>query len=102
MEQRLSILTLGVDGLPAMRDFYVRRFGWAPVAENKDIVFFKLNGSLLSLFDKEALVQDADVEQDGGGPRTFSLAYIVETEEEVDGLFALLESRGVNIVKRPQ
>ena len=47
-------------------------------------MFFKLNGSLLSLLDKEALAQDADVEQDGGGPRTFSLAYIVETEEEVD------------------
>lgn len=102
MEQRLSILTLGVDNLPAMRDFYVRGFGWTPVAENKDIVFFKLNGSLLSLFDKEALAQDADMEQDGGGSRTFSLAYIVETEEEVDELFALLESRGVNIVKRPQ
>src|SRR5215217_2691267 len=33
MEQRLSILTLSVDDLVAMRDSYVEKFGWTPVAE---------------------------------------------------------------------
>ena len=102
MEQRLSILTLGVDDLAAMRNFYVEKFGWTPVAENRDIVFFKLNGTLLSFFEKEALAQDAQVATVAVGSKQFSLAYIVETEEEVDELFALLESKGVEIIKRPE
>ena len=102
MEQRLSILTLGVDDLAAMRDFYVEKFGWTPVTENKDIVFFKLNGVLLSFFEKEALAQDARVEPVAVGSKPFSLAHNVETEEEVDELFALLASKGVEIVKRPE
>ena len=53
MEQRLTIVTIGVDDLAAMRDFYVEKFGWTPVAENKDIVFFKLSGTLLGFFEKE-------------------------------------------------
>lgn len=102
MEQRLTILTIGVNDLSAMKDFYVQKFGWTPVAENKDIAFFKLNSCLLSLFDKKTLAQDANVKDGNGGSKSFSLAYIVKTEEEVDDLFALLESRGVKIVKRPQ
>lgn len=102
MEQRLSIITLGVEDLAAMRDFYVDKFGWTPVAENKDIVFFNLNGILLGLFEKEDLAQDAQVESVAVSSTSFSLAHIVETEEEVDDLFASLENKGVEIVKRPQ
>lgn len=40
MQQRISIMTLGVDDLAAMRDFYVDKFGWTPVAENKDSCSF--------------------------------------------------------------
>jgi len=102
MEQRLTIVTVGVDDLATMRDFYVEKFGWTPAAENKDIVFFKLNGVLLGFFEKEALAQDARVERTAAGSKPFSLAHDVRTEEEVDELFALLEGRGVEIVKRPE
>ena len=103
MEQRLTIVTVGVDDLATMRDFYVEKFGWTPAAENKDIVFFKLNGVLLSFFEKEDLARDAQVEAAAAvGSKPFSLAHDVRTEEEVDELFALLESRGVEIVKRPE
>lgn len=104
MEQRLTILTIGVDNLATMRDFYVEQFGWTPAAENKDIVFFKLNGVLLGFFKKGDLAQDAQVEAAAAavGSKPFSLAHDVRTEKEVDELFALLESRGVEIVKRPE
>lgn len=103
MEQRLTIVTVVVDDLAAMRDFYVEKFGWTPEAENKDIVFFKLNGVLLGFFEKEDLARDARVEAAPAvGSKPFSLAHDVRTEEEVDELFALLESRGVEIVKRPE
>lgn len=103
MEQRLTIVTVGVDDLAAMRDFYVEKFGWTPEVENKDIVFFKLGGILLGFFEKEDLAQDARVESASGvSSKAFSLAHDVRTEEEVDELFALLESREVEIVKRPE
>ncbi len=103
MEQRLTIMTVGVDDLAAMRDFYVEKFGWTPVAENKDIVFFKLGGVLMGFFEKQDLARDAQVESASGvNSKAFSLAHDVRTEEEVDELFALLESRGVEIVKRPE
>ncbi|CAA9476068.1 MAG: hypothetical protein AVDCRST_MAG12-1170 [uncultured Rubrobacteraceae bacterium] len=102
MEQRLTIVTVGVDNLATMRDFYVERFGWTLAAENKDIVFFKLNGVLLSFFEKEDLARDARVEAAAVGSKPFSLAHNVRTEKEVDELFASLESRGVEIVKRPE
>ena len=52
-------MTVGVDDLAAMRDFYAEKFGWKPEAENKDIVFFKLGGVLLGFFEKEDLARDA-------------------------------------------
>ena len=93
MEQRLTILTLSVDDLAAMRDFYVEKFGWTPEAENRDIVFFKLGGVLLGFFEKEDLARDARVEP-APGSKPFSLAHDVRSKEEVDELFALLEGRG--------
>jgi len=102
MKQRLSILTIGVNDLAAMRNFYEQKFGWTPVAANKDIVFFKLNGCLLSFLGKTDLAQDANVAEATGASKSFLLAYVVKTEKEVDDLFAQLEGQGVKIVKRPQ
>lgn len=102
MEQRLSILTIGVKDLAAMRAFYEQKFGWTPEAVNKDIVFYKINGSLISFFPARALAEDAKVPYTENVSRHYALAYIVNSEKEVDELFAQLESKGVTIVKRPQ
>ncbi len=99
MKPKLSIVTLGVNDLQNARNFYERKFGWTPVAVNKDIVFYKLNGILLSLFGKQELASEAGVSTVGG---SIGLDYLVGTAEEVDELFTLLEGRGVDIVKRPE
>ncbi len=52
MEQRVSLVTIGVKNLAAIRDFYEKKFGWQPAAVNKDIVFYKISGALLSFFLK--------------------------------------------------
>jgi hypothetical protein len=44
MQQQMSVITLGVHDLARSRRFYVDGFGWAPVFENEDIVFFQMNG----------------------------------------------------------
>lgn len=102
VDQRLSLITIGVRDLPAIRDFYEEKLGWKPVAVNKDIVFYQMNGLLLSFFPQEDLEKDARIGKSDIKSKGFTLAYIVKTEQEVDELFAVLEKKNVKIVKRPE
>lgn len=101
MEQRLSIITLGADSLQAMRNFYVEKFGWKPVAENKDIIFFKMNGLLFGLFGRKDLADFHETTPEGSGFRPLTLAYLVNSKEEVESMYALMKKRGVKIIKEP-
>ncbi len=103
MEQRLTIVGLGVDDLNVSNDFYENKFGWKKMASSTDdISFFQLNGLLLSLYPREKLAEDAGVSHVGSGFKGFSLAFNTRTKEEVDDLIATLASKGVSIVKRPE
>ena len=103
MEQRITLITLGVRNLQRSKDFYQNIFGWQPLeSSNKSIVFFQLNGIQLALFPQESLADDAGVEADGKGFRGFSLAYNVRSEKEVDELIASLEEKGVKVLKQPE
>ena len=103
MEQRITLITLGVSDLQRSRNFYELNFGWKPLpSSNENIVFFQLNGIQLALFPDHALAEDAGIHPDGKGFRKFSLAYNVRSEKEVDELIASLQSKGVTIVKQPQ
>ena len=103
MEQRLTLITLGVSDLQKARAFYEEKFGWTPLpASSEDIIFFQLNGIQLALFPAQALAEDAHVQVEGSGFKKFTLAHNVRSEKEVDDLVSSLESRGVVVVKRPQ
>jgi catechol 2,3-dioxygenase-like lactoylglutathione lyase family enzyme len=103
MDQRVTIITLGVADLKISSDFYEQKFGWQRLkSSNDDIVFFKLNGLILSLYSREKLAEDATIPADGHGFPGFTLAYNVRRQEEVDELISDLEQKGVRIVKRPQ
>ena len=103
MEQRLTIVGLGVSDLKIASEFYENKFGWEKTnSSNENIVFFQLNGILLSLYPREKLAEDATVNPSGQGFKGFTLAYNTRTKEEVDEVIAMLESKGVKIVKRPE
>lgn len=104
MEQRLTLITLGVSDLKRSRAFYVEKFGWTPVENSsEEIVFFALKGGIqLALFPDQELARDAQVDGNGSGFRKFSLAYNVRSEKEVDEVMAALEQKGVTILKRPE
>jgi catechol 2,3-dioxygenase-like lactoylglutathione lyase family enzyme len=102
MNQRMSIITIGTDNLQAMRQFYVEKFGWQPVAENKDIIFFKLNGFLLGLFGRKEMATFNNTSPEGSGFRPYNLAYMVNTKEEVEQIYADLKAKGVTIVQEPK
>ena len=103
MEQRLSIIGLGVKDLKASCHFYENKLGWTKLkSSNENIVFFQLNGLLFSLYPREKLAEDATVNSSGNGFKAFSLAYNTQSQEEVDTLILTLEKKGVKIIKKPQ
>lgn len=101
--QRLSFVTLGVSDLAAAKQFYQEKFGWHPLENESDgIVFFQLNGLILSLFPSDELAADAGVVNNGAGFRRFTLAINCYSEKEVNDLFEGFRSRDVEIVKAPE
>lgn len=103
MEQRLTIVGLGVKDLKESTQFYEEKFGWEKMKSSNDgITFFQLNGILLSLYPREKLAEDATVNSEGNGFKGFTLAFNTRTKEEVDELINTLEAKGVKIVKKPE
>ena len=102
MQQRLSIITLGVKDVKAATEFYENKFGWSKLpSSNEHITFMQLNGILLALFQINELAKDATVDSDGNGFKGFTLAYNTRSEKEVDDIIAELAKKGVKIVKQP-
>ena len=64
MEQRLSLVTLGVADLD-VRSASMRRLGWKRGTDDS-VVFFQLPGALLALWSRAMLAEDAGVTADGG------------------------------------
>lgn len=103
MEQRITLITLGVSDLKRSKEFYSDVFGWSPLeTSNDDIVFYQLNGIQFAIFPDHALAEDAGIDGNGSGFKKFSLAHNMRSEKEVDELVAKLASKGANVVKQPQ
>lgn len=100
LEQRISVVTIGAEDLSAMKNFYSQILGWKPVAENKDIIFYQLNGFLLSICDRKVLADFIGVTAEGTGFRSMTIGYNVATKEEVLGLYSALKDK-VHILKEP-
>ena len=104
MEQRVSIVTLGVDDLPRARAFY-EALGWRVANEqNADsIVCFTLNGIGFALYPRDRLAEDIGL-QGGSGAATgaVTLAYNVRTRDDVNALLDEVERAGGAIVKPAQ
>ncbi|HEY1450982.1 MAG TPA: VOC family protein [Solirubrobacteraceae bacterium] len=100
MEQRLSVVTLGVDDLKRARAFY-EGLGWRSNAgEGDDVVFFQVGGSVLSLWGRGQLAEDSGVEL-GSGYGGVTLAHNVSSPAEVDEIVAQAETAGGTIARAP-
>jgi len=102
MEQRLSIVTLGVSDLPRSREFY-ERLGWRKSpASSEEIVFFQAGGMALALYPRAELAKDANVLAGGTGFGGITLAYNARSREEVDQVLAEAKTAGANVPKPAQ
>lgn len=102
MEQRISLVTLGVADLKRSREFY-ERLGWRrSMQEAEGIAFFQASGMGFALFPRDELAKDANIPGDGHGFSGISLAYNARTREEVDSVLAEARAAGAKILKPAQ
>jgi catechol 2,3-dioxygenase-like lactoylglutathione lyase family enzyme len=96
MQQRLSLVTLGVSDLARARSFY-EALGWKTgAAPADDVVFFQAGGMIVALWDRARLAEDSVV-TDSGGWGGVTLAYNTRSPEEVDAVLAEAEAAGATI-----
>ena len=102
MEPRISIITLGVLDLDRATAFY-RAMGLEPgMVVPGDVAFFQMGGSLLALWPRTRLAEDAGVEDSRPGFPGVALAYNTRSEAEVDQVLEAAERAGGRIVKPAQ
>jgi catechol 2,3-dioxygenase-like lactoylglutathione lyase family enzyme len=96
MEQRLSLVTLGVRDLARARAFY-EALGWSGESPpSGEVVFFQAGGMIVALWAREELATDSTVE-DGGGWGGVTIAYNVASPAEVDAVLEEAAAAGATI-----
>ena len=101
MEQRVSLITLGVADLAASAAFY-ERLGWQRAESPDEVVAFDCIGMSVALYDRRKLAADL-----GMGPLTLgtglaTYACNVRTELEVAEVLAAARAAGGRVVKEAQ
>ena len=100
MEQRLSLITLGVSDLDRARRFY-EGVGWSTEAdEGDDVVFFQAGCMVVALWGRAQLAEDSSV-TDSGGWGGVTLAYNTRSTDEVDEVIEQARTAGATIGREP-
>lgn len=101
MEQRLSLITLGVGDVSRAQAFY-EGLGWhldGGVDDESDhVAFFQAGGLIVALWDRAKLERDSGVE-DTGGWGGVTLAHNVRSPDEVDAVLDEAREAGATIAR---
>jgi catechol 2,3-dioxygenase-like lactoylglutathione lyase family enzyme len=98
MQQQISVITLGIADIARSKRFYGDGFGWKPVFETPNIVFYQMNGLMLGTWLGAAL--EADMQRPGlARPGAFSLAHNVLAQHEVQPLLDRLAAHGGRLLR---
>ena len=99
MEQRLSIVTLGVADVAASRKFY-EQLGWkASFVGDEQIAFFQAGSIVFSLYSLEEMSKEIGLSGGSSGCSNVALAYNVRRKEDVDTVLAEAEQAGTRLLK---
>jgi catechol 2,3-dioxygenase-like lactoylglutathione lyase family enzyme len=99
VEQRVSLITLGVEDVAAARAFY-ERLGWRVGLDVEDTVFFQTGDSIVTLWGRDKLAKDSGV-ADGGGWGGITLAHNVGSTGQVDRVIEAARTAGARISREP-
>jgi uncharacterized protein len=98
MEQRVSLVTLGVANLARARAFY-EALGWSTRAQpGDDVVFFQAGPMVVSLWSRAQLAEDSGV-ADAGGWGGVTLAHNVRSAAGVDAVIEEARAAGATIAR---
>jgi predicted lactoylglutathione lyase len=102
MDQRISLITLGVTDLARAREFY-ERLGWRG-QELEQTVFFQAGGLAVVLWGRDKVAADAGVDDNSTGDSTdgfggMTLAHNVGSRDEVDEIMRQAADAGAAITK---
>lgn len=95
MEQRVSLVTIGVADVGRARRFY-EELGWLGESPDGDVVFFQAGGMVVALWGRAKLAADSSV-RDSGGWGGVTLAHNVASPAEVDEILASADRAGATI-----
>jgi uncharacterized protein len=103
MQPRISLITLGVQNFERALKFYRDGLGW-PIssASQDDVAFFQLGGLVLSLYPRDKLAEDAQIDPAGSGFSGITLAYNAKSEAEVDEVLQTVVNLGATLIKPAQ
>jgi predicted lactoylglutathione lyase len=100
MEQRMSLITLGVSDLKRARAFY-EALGWKTgAAPEDDVAFFQCGCMVFALWDRAKLAEDSTV-TDSGGWGGVTPAYNTRSTDEVDEVIEEARAAGATIGREP-
>ncbi len=95
MDQRVSLVTLGVADVARARAFY-DALGWSGESPDGEVVFYQAGGMILALWGRDKLAEDSAV-TDAGGWGGITLAYNVRSPAEVDEMLAAAAAAGATV-----
>jgi uncharacterized protein len=100
MDQRVSLITLGVEDLTRARTFY-ETLGWSSAsAPDDDVAFFQAGGMVVALWDRARNAEDSTMTDDGGWGGV-TLAINVRSPAEVDAVIEEARRAGARIGREP-
>ena len=99
MDQRISIVTLGVADLGRARSFY-EQLGWRG-QEVEETVFVQAGPMALVLWDRGKLAADTGIPDRGSGFDGVVLAQNVRSGAEVDEIVAAAAQAGATVTRAP-
>lgn len=99
MEQRVSLITLGVRDLERARRFYEDGLGWKRGNRDQGVAFYQAGGMIVALWGRDQLAGDAGVGAQGSGFGGLALAYNTRSREEVETVLAEAVAAGGRLVR---
>jgi uncharacterized protein len=102
VDQRLTLVTLGVTDLDASRRFYLDGLGWTALLDAGEAVFIQIgHGLVLALYGRDDLARDAGTATGPVAPPPVELAHNVGSEEEVRRVVDEIQAAGGELVAAP-
>ncbi|MDC0660706.1 VOC family protein [Leisingera sp. SS27] len=101
MEQRVSLITLGVPDMEKAAAFY-ETLGWKRAESPDGVIAFDLISQTLGLYPLAALAEDIGLPAEAPGTGAMTLSHNTRSKEEVAQLLAAAEDAGAEVLKPAQ